>query len=474
MHAVPTERRKRSSDRNGIVSGRSFKRLRLDQTLVSVPHHDRARSGNAFDSHSIGTLSVGTMGGDLESNDEDTGNYEDDEEVMSGSQSSWVASLPSLNSKRRMPGVGLNGTRVSNSNDLGVEDDAATCAEMTTAAVAPMRRVRHRSKKKDMRVDGASSPLFNGERKRRAVGVAFETTTGPPNRLGRLKNDLTVNEIQVNPMFPAADVQNQHNNDDKKHESQKPSMMPPPVECIPDPLLVAAQHAAVGGNRDEPNSDEVNNLNENGAGLFVGDCYSSVTEEETSLAEDEASLSAISIGGNTTTSLGATTMASSKEGIRRCSSACSNKTDVELKAAPPPVFQTPNDSNAMQQQEKTSSLNYFLGNLHRERQQRQSMNSSPHRRGSSHHSLGSMGVQSHISGNSHQSLPTYPMNGAICASANAADSGDMDVDMEGPTGSMSSAHASQANSINTSQSGDGKDVPKWKRRVKLPSHSSLH
>ena len=54
-----------------------------------------------------------------------------------------------------------------------------------------------------------------------------------------------------------------------------------------------------------------------------------------------------------------------------------------------------------------------------------------------------------------------------------ADSGDMDVDMEGPTGSMSSAHASQANSVNTHQSDEVKDVPKWKRRVKLPSHSKL-
>ena len=491
MYAVPTiattERRKRSSDRNGIVSGRSFKRLRLDQTLVSVPTVAAAASSHhraAFDSHSIGTLSVGTMGGDLESNDEDTGNYdEEDEEIMSVSQSSWVASLPSLNSKRRMPGVsgGLDGVRAvavagnNHSNDAGVDDDAATCAEMTTAAVAPRRRVRHCTKKKDMHVDGASSPpLLNGERKRRAVGVAFETVAEPPNRLGRLKNDLTVNEIQVNPQFPAAGVQNQSSDGNRLESSQKSSMMPPPVECIPDPLLVAAQHAAVGGNRDEPNSNETNNLNENGAALFVGDCYSSVTEEETSLAEDEASLSAVSIGGNTTTSLGATTMASSKEGIRRCSSACSNRTDVELKAAPPPAFPTPNVSNAMQQQEKTSSLNYFLGNLHRERQQRQSMHSSPHRRGSSYHSLGSMGVQSHISGNSHQSLPNYPMNGAQCASVNVADSGDMDVDMEGPTGSMSSAHASQANSVNTSQSGEGKDVPKWKRRVKLPSHSSLY
>ena len=105
---------------------------------------------------------------------------------------------------------GLDGMRAvtasnNNSNDAGVNDDAATSAEMTTmatAAVAPRRRVGHRSKKKDMCVDGASSPpLSNGERKRRAVGVAFDTVAGPPDRLGRLKNDLTVNEIQVNPLL---------------------------------------------------------------------------------------------------------------------------------------------------------------------------------------------------------------------------------------------------------------------------------
>lgn len=124
-----------------------------------------------------------------------------------------------------------------------------------------------------------------------------------------------------------------------------------------------------------------------------------------------SSLSAVSIGGNIPTSLGATTMASSKGGIRQCSSACSNRTDA------PSAFPTPNVINVMQQQEKTSSLNYFLGNLHRERQQRQSMHSSPHRRGSSYHSLGSTGVQSHISSNSHQPVPNYPMNSASCASA---------------------------------------------------------
>ena len=96
---------------------------------------------------------------------------------------------------------GLDGMRVVASNNNS--NDAATCAEMTTAAVAPRRRVGHRSKKT------SSPPLSNGERKRRAVGVAFDTVAGPPNRLGRLKKDLTVNEIQVNPLFPAAGASKQ-------------------------------------------------------------------------------------------------------------------------------------------------------------------------------------------------------------------------------------------------------------------------
>ena len=39
--------------------------------------------------------------------------------------------------------------------------------------------------------------------------------------------------------------------------------------------------------KQKSNENETNNLNENGAALFVGDCYSPVTEEETSLAQDE-------------------------------------------------------------------------------------------------------------------------------------------------------------------------------------------
>ena len=115
--------------------------------------------------------------------------------------------------------------------------------------------------------------------------------------------------------------------------------MSPPVDCIPDPLLVAAQHAAGGGmgigmgasaaaaaNASDmgakvsfkEDSTTHANASSSAAGvaptagteasnwslLVMGDCCSSVTEEETSLAEDEASLSAISIGENTTMSAG--------------------------------------------------------------------------------------------------------------------------------------------------------------------------
>ena len=408
---------------------------------------------------------MGTFGGDLESNDEDTGQYEEEEEeIMSASQSSWVASLPSLNSRKRMVGVGFDGKMPAAAAAAAMPqrayedgDDAATCAEMTTAAVAPRRRVRYRSCKKDDRMD-ASSPPMNGERRQRTNG---------------LKDDgLAVDEIRLgsSSMFrsPAAQLQNSQNH----HGSQISMMASPPVECIPDPLLVAAQHAAVG------NGDETTqNMDGNDAGLYVGDCYSSVTEEETSLAEDEANLSAISLGG---ASRGTST---SKDGIARLPSNASDvgmqhKNSVDLKAPPSSALGSQNNSNnSMQNQRKTSdyNLNSFLGNLHRERQQRQSIQTSPHRRGSSYHSLGSMGVNSHVSGNSHQSCPTYaPVNAGVQVQLDNA--GDMDVDMEGPTGSISSSHVSQTNSASASQSGsEGKGtVPKWKRKVKLPSHSSLY
>eukprot|EP00956_Cyclotella_meneghiniana_P018504 scaffold30900_cov68-Cyclotella_meneghiniana.AAC.3 len=414
--ATNESRRKRSHDNRNIVTGRSLKRLRLDQTLVTVPTtYDRPH--RPFDSQSIGTLSVGTFGGDLESNDEDTGQYEEEEEeIMSASQSSWVASLPSLNSRKRMVGVGFDGKMPAAAAAAMPQrayedgDDAATCAEMTTAAVAPRRRVRYRSCNKDNRMD-ASSPPMNGERKQRTNG---------------LKDDgLAVDEIRLgsSSMFrsPAAQLQNSQNH----HGSQISMMASPPVD----------------------------------------------------LAEDEASLSAISLGG---ASRGTST---SKDGIARLPSNASDvgmqhKNSVDLKAPPSSALGSLNNSNnSMQNQRKTSdyNLNSFLGNLHRERQQRQSIQTSPHRRGSSYHSLGSMGVNSHVSGNSHQSCPTYaPVNAGVQVQLDNA--GDMDVDMEGPTGSISSSHVSQTNSASASQSGsEGKGtVPKWKRKVKLPSHSSLY
>jgi hypothetical protein len=357
---------------------------------------------------------------------------------------------------------------------------------------------------------------LNGEqRKRRAIGFAFETTAAITARRNNnplssaRENDLAVQEIELdrNAMFlpkppPSANAAlfaNDSNANNKGNPLQHSDSMPPPVECIPDPLLVAAQHAAVGGNNNNNDIYEDPNNNDN-AGIFVGDCYSSVTEEETSLAEDEASLSAVSLGGNT---IASGTVSSSKE--QQASRyaewmRCNSQEGVELKAAPPPPGffsghlqqqqqqqqQQHTVNNAMQQQDKAMdnhyNLNSFLGNLHRERQHRQSitmqsttatMNSSPHRRGSSYQSMGSMGLHSNVSGNSHQSCPTT-MN-------NFRDSMDMEVDMDDDnegcmmTMNTNTTSLNQSNSQSTRGSNSEKGhIPKWKRRVKLPSHSSLY
>jgi hypothetical protein len=503
INPEPRRFKRTHSDKHNIVSGRSFKKLRLDHTLVAVTNQQHAHHNNAnpFDAQSLGTLSVGTMGGDLESNDEDTGNYDDEEEEEgeSGSKSSWVASLPSLGSRRRMlPLGGLDGKAGCAAGALKQEeiDDAATCSEMTTAAVAPRRRTQHRARKRGKQNGEALPLLMNGDRKRRAIGFMIDTTAGLVMETElKEEEDLVVEEIQLDNLL-------HENAEDNVNGNPESMLSSPPVECIPDPLLVAAQHAmgSGGGGSD----DKSQNMNSDAAAtalLFVGDCYSSVTEEETSLAEDEASLSAISVGA---LSVGNTTMASSKGGaqchsvgsdvdVHRTSSqeTADSMRDVELKAAPPPQpgYDKHNINNAMQQADKESdynSLNRILGGLHRERQHRLSAmsSSSPHRRESSFHSLGSMGVCSNVSGNSHQSCPNYycavsqplaSLRGRTAESSmmdHAATYADMDVEMEGgathlPSGSANSSHAGSEDK----QSADS--IPKWKRRVNLPSHSSL-
>eukprot|EP00804_Cyclotella_cryptica_P006691 CCRYP_008646-RA/>CCRYP_008646-RA protein AED:0.03 eAED:0.03 QI:356/-1/1/1/-1/1/1/159/613 len=548
-------------DKHNVVSGRSLKRLRLDHTLVTVPTHNNNNGSHPrhpFDAQSIGTLSVGTMGGDMESNDEDTGNYDDDDDdeeeeegLESASQSSWVASLPSLASRRRMPCCqGQNGNIMSSAAvhppfDEG--DDAATCSEMTTAAVAPRRRIRRRARRTEKRTNGDASPAFlnNGDRKRRAIGFMVATATGAPDSepRGLKDDDLIVEDIDLDSILLDQGQPPLHNQSvlyaPISNGPQQSMIASPPVECIPDPLLVAAQHAAgEGGACDtDRNMDSGHGSGSESAKglLFLGDCYSSVTEEETSLAEDEASLSAISVGGNTTTSVGGMTMASSKGGIARCHSSGSDVLpgvhragskdilhslkDLDLMAAPPrpSTFGEHSVNNAMQQQDRShdyNSLNRFLGGLHQERQHRKSAATSPHRREASFHSLGSMGVNSNVSGNSHRSCPNYFMNCASTASSwrgqniehSAApimmvnggndhmgippSPGEMDVDMEGPSNhpttcgssaSVASIYGSRTtSSANASQAGSEEkqstdvEVPKWKRRVKLPTHSSLY
>jgi len=380
--------------------------------------------------HSTGTLSVGTMGADLESNDEDSYDDGDDDEDdgASGGEgggdsvaSSWVTSLPSLSSHlRRRRCMGLNHTNngtgqrqavwpssafgtttsalfsaaglpVINSNrhnpsvlgrdiDGADEDDAATCAAMTTAAVAP-RRHRNRS----------SPSSIKAKRKKRAIGFVIDTSprdrensdciamkeaaaeggmrncsmdmnscleiqqqARQPIRRGNLKigdmrrrksDELEVEELEVDCLSldgnEATFTTNQNDQINGLNRLlREQDSTSPPLDCIPDPLLVAAQHAAgegmgtgtsgghptlgsiskggrgatlkdppdapfagVGayGSSSEPTPDASNN---NWSLLVMGDCCSSVTEEENSLAEDEASLSAISIGGITTLSTG--------------------------------------------------------------------------------------------------------------------------------------------------------------------------
>ncbi|KAL7467352.1 hypothetical protein ACHAXS_007602 [Conticribra weissflogii] len=415
-----------------IVSGRSMKRLRLDHSADSfvnnIPNGGVGVSAGTATAEttmaegsvaqSTGTLSVGTvgtMGADLESNDEDIYDDDDDEDGASGGgeggesvASSWVTSLPSLSSHlRRRRCIGLNNTNsgteqrqafwpssafgttaaagmpLPNSNpqigrniDEADEDDAATCAAMTTAAVAP-RKHRNRS----------SPNAKKFKRKKRAIGFVIDTVAKTdyiamkdqaaggrkrdsnldmnsskeiqqvaqqPIRRGNLKlgemskrksEELEVEELEVDSLsldgneVTFASIQNKQTTD-PDHQLREQQSMSPPLDCIPDPLLVAAQHAAgegmgmgtagdyptMGLTLNEGRGDALKDppdvpvgegsahapslhpspdaSNNNWSLLVMGDCCSSVTEEETSLAEDEASLSAISVGGHTILSAG--------------------------------------------------------------------------------------------------------------------------------------------------------------------------
>lgn len=615
------------SDKHNIVSGRSFKRLRLDQTVVvHVPNNtsnsNSAHQAPSLDAQSTGTLSVGTMGGDLESNDEeddDDDEIDDNDEEEEGSRgeecgeescaSSWVASLPSLSShnlrrRRKVSGVGLlnvgaggilgearglssvwpcsttstttHAAQLKSAEDEDDIDDTATCSEMTTAAVAPRRKYKRSMRHRKVAVactalssssppsgaagsGRAASPVLNGERKRRAIGFMIETPPIAEAAVAATKSinfddDLVVEELELDEIPTAGQQQQQQYPSILKDES-------PPIECIPDPLLVAAQHAA-GGERGAaaPCADEGAEIESAGGSLFLmGDCYSSVTEEETSLAEDEASLSAISIGGKSTTSAGGIALSiGGGSGInsaevnlslvrRSESQETVDSMEEDLKPAammmpPSSIVDQHSINNLSQHQEKSmrsavpsvlvktntsdySSLNHLLAGLHQERQRRSSLyhQSGGHQDGgSSLNSLGSMGMDS-TEGNSHQSCPTNMLNshrdciqpsvqGNLLAAIetghhiNSATTSNNDAVEDMEMGGMStniacsttvnlgssvgggsvqgtSVYDSQAGSCGNSRAsccdgtaGDAStsEVPKWKRRVNLPSHSSLY
>mmetsp|Transcript_4431 Transcript_4431/g.8508 ORF Transcript_4431/g.8508 Transcript_4431/m.8508 type:complete len:621 (+) Transcript_4431:315-2177(+) len=419
--------KRRPSENHRVVTGRSFKRLRLDHVHVG---------GGLSSAQSIGTLSVGTMGGDLESNDEDLGDEEDDDDTEDGNHvggsraggadsiaSSWVASLGSTNfRKRRMEGGNVH---VASSSQYpsqypshattmrmpGEDDDAATCSGMTTAALAPRRR---RTRNYSSNREG---------QKRRAIGFTMDTipTSDHRNRgsflpgqnkrySDDLDDDLVIEDLEV----------------DLSQRKMPASSSAPPIERIPDPLLVAAQHAAHDGEGTMTTA-----TGSRVAGGYGVECCSSVTEEETnSLAEDEASIGAISIGANTAVSAlsGGTMMMSGTAGSfdrvadgGRGAAAQQqhqqrSRDDAGSNDMPPPNNTAPAAAVAT----GFPSLNHILGGLHKERLSRLSTNRPPSGGELSLRSMGSDdGARSAGGGASYRSLP----GNLHVANGNADDNG---------------------------------------------------
>ena len=609
------------------ATGRSFKRLRLDNNNNQQQRRrqnfddeiDEGDSDEILDSNYLGGDEGdhrGKTGGDFNI-DEDDNTEENKSSILSPSlsanqscSSSWVASLQSMGSNnngmfRRCRQLRARAHQVINSshnNDIDDDDadddsdgccnnnnDDNSCAAMTTAAVAPRKR----------------RPM----KQRRTIGFTVQATAGnnaPTTKLSQLKNhgenhssdnydvedvdedDLQVEELEMKPSPRGTDkVRNENipNNDDDDVDDRVP------VEFLPDPLLVAAQHAMVLGGEEEvmaphypphphngvdyyhrhyhhqykQNSSTMlqsnkNNYNNNMESLLLmGDCCSSVTEEETSLAEDEASLSAISIGAITTMS---------------ALSGPGDGNTVVMGGAPPTASASAsvetfkfksNDNAAKQQQQRQkrqnaavaattqlsssdcyTPLNNMLGGLHKERITRQQHHLSIHNQHSSFHSLGSGSEECHNhdgGGGSFLSLPTNPGStsyqyeqqqnqqqsigmmmttpqtppppppAAFFLMRSRRDE-DEDEEMEDVAVAASSSsfignnrmkqhhrnHAGSSGNLNFTSSiadskgkgGDGVmdttsatysredgifnggDVPKWKRRVNLPSHSSLY
>ena len=586
-----TTSKRRPSFDGRIITGRSFKRLRLDH--VHVP-----AGSNVFTSNqSTGTLSVGTMGGDLESNDEDLGEDDETEEGfndgLSGrgggmgggggggccgesAASSWVASLGGGSFRRRLgpggalplPSAILHSRRASDNANAGLhyqsdaavqfqslegtdeDNDAATCSEMTTAAVAPRRR-HHPTR----------------ATRKRAIGFMMDKDIVNSNSTiqggdGKQSNgsydddddDLELEDLEVTSLLPLTNGKNNrgagsHNSNNHHLNRIKGGMMSssgqkqlPPIGQIPDPLLVAAQHAA-GGMQSAPNVafDMSTSFAPAGAAsqnvLVMGDCCSSVTEEDASLAEDEASISAISIGANTTVSAlsggmdGRSTAGGSFD--HRSIGAGSGSFDQHTQqkqeevsiagatakpANPLQPTQAMAMSNGSVNNNAYAPLNTILGGLHKERMSRLSTNRPLSRGESSLHSMGSMGAHS-AGGASYRSLPGNLQGTVNAVSWNVMPNTvnqlqqqqppsfiqqeqqkpvamEEDAVMEeadddhggnnhqnnipaiGSFGNNSSHGGSVASFYSNNSAAAAavpdESVPKWKRRVNLPAHSTLY
>ena len=297
-------------------AGRSLKRLRLD---TGATLHV-----NLGCQQSVGTLSVGNDSFDNceYAGDDDDAYYggEDGSGRSSGEGGgSWVASLGSSHKfgggRRRMPMAGGGPGGHADGGDVphgssGMagryghhhQGDDATVG--TTNALAPRRRRRYTS-------------TSGGQRRRATFLLDGQGAAHPPassqqqqqqQQQRGASSDLEIEDLEVSSILAVADQRQQ--------QAQQAWRRGPPhhrgeAPRAPggDPLLIAARHAArpphdVAPPDHPPAAAAAAGLSrpQSTVALHMSDCCSSVTEEETSLAEDEASISAISIGANTTLS----------------------------------------------------------------------------------------------------------------------------------------------------------------------------
>ena len=330
--------------------------------------------------------------------------------------------------------------RSSDDDDDDEVDDAATCSAATTAAIAPRHRHRHHHT--------YTTSLKRGDvqqqQKRRAIGFTMDTITdiNEDNNSGELaalkEVDVPSSLLTTNAVAGA------------KFEGP---------DQFKDPLLVAAQHAAGGEYAESQISQEDAIGIDAGGGdrtaailLNANDCCSSVTEEETSLAEDEASLSAISCGANTIVSAlsggGPGSIVdgnSSTVGIARNNSLRSGSFDSPSQHKMAMISQQQQQQQQLVQHNNSQQsngdvsmmnsnaataqhqppLNHILGGLHKERLTRLSMNRPLSRGDSSLHSLGSIG-DGH-SAASYRSLPGNIHHGSNAFSWNMPNNMNMNM-----------------------------------------------